>query len=357
MISKLLARFSAAASSSPPSPSPSSPLLKPPSLTGYGQREKDILSACAGRSLLRVDNYSKAELGAILALSLHLKRLAKADQLKHDTLQGKSIAMIFQKRSTRTRVSTETGSALLGMHSLFLGMEDIQLGVNESLRDSAIVLSRFNSLLLARVFGHDTVTELAKYSQVPVINALSAMHHPLQSLADIMTLQEQFHGQLEGKTICWIGDGNNVLNDLMLAGVMSGMKIRIATPGGVHEPNPDILHDCLEMGGSVQCFNDPVEALRGSDVIVTDTWVSMGQEKEKQARLATFGKFKITQALIAKGEVNPNWKFMHCLPRHEYEVEDEVFYSPNSVVFDEAENRMYTVMAVMLTMLNKHAEV
>lgn len=352
MISKFLLprRFSATASAAVSSPTPT------PNSTLYGAKEKEILAKLAGRSLLRVDNYSKAELQAILRLSLHLKQLHKREALKHDVLQGKSIAMVFQKRSTRTRVSTETGSALLGMHSLFLGMEDIQLGVNESLRDSAIVLSRFNSLLLARVFGHDTITELAKYSTVPVINALSAMHHPLQSLADIMTLQEQFGLELEGKTICWIGDGNNVLNDLMLAGVMSGMNIRIATPGGQHEPNASILSDARKMG-SVLCFNDPVEALNGSDVIVTDTWVSMGQEKEKQARLKTFGPFKITQQLIAQGKVNSNWKFMHCLPRHEYEVEDEVFYSPNSVVFDEAENRMYTVMAVMLTMLNKAGSV
>jgi ornithine carbamoyltransferase len=331
-------------------------------MTTYGPVERSIVQGLAGRSLLRVDDYSVQELNAVLALSRHLKALHKGNNLVHPQdnmpLTGKSLAMIFQKRSTRTRVSTETGAALLGMHALFLGVEDIQLGVNESLRDTAIVLSRYNSLILARVFGHEVVQELATYSTVPVINALSNSHHPLQALADIMTLQEHVSTNLTGRTIAWIGDGNNVLNDLMLAGVMSGCNIRVATPPGIHEPSKQVVESALaickkEGRGSVRLFNEPAEALQGADVVVTDTWVSMGQEAQKQARLKTFASFKVTMDLIKRGGANPNWKFMHCLPRHEFEVDDEVFYSPNSVVFDEAENRMYTVMAVMLTMLGK----
>jgi len=332
------------------------------SLSTYGPVERSILAGAAGRSLLRIDDYSVKEMNAILALSRHIKALHKGNNLIHPQdntpLTGKSIAMIFQKRSTRTRVSTETGAALLGMHSLFLGMEDVQLGVNESLRDTAIVLSRYNSLILARVFGHETVTELSTYSTVPVINALSNSHHPLQALADIMTLQEHISPNLAGSTICWIGDGNNVLNDLMLAGVMSGCNIRVATPPGIHEPNKQVVESAMnicknEGKGSVNLFHDPLDALKGADVVVTDTWVSMGQESQKQARLKTFSTYKVTNDLVTRGGANPNWKFMHCLPRHEFEVDDEVFYSPKSLVWDEAENRMYTVMAVMLTMLGK----
>jgi len=334
--------------------------------TTYGPAEKSILAGLAGKSLLRVDDYSVKELNAVLALSRHLKKLHKDNTLIHPQdntpLTGKSIAMIFQKRSTRTRVSTETGAALLGMHSLFLGMEDVQLGVNETIRDTAIVLSRYNSMILGRVFGHDTVVELSKYSTVPVINALSNSHHPLQSLADIMTLQEHISPNLTGATICWVGDGNNVLNDLMLAGVMSGCNIRIATPSGDHEPVKEVVEAarkiCKAEGkGSVHLFHEPTEALHGADVVVTDTWVSMGQESQKQARLKKFGGFKVMMDLVNKSGANPNWKFMHCLPRHEFEVDDEVFYSPRSIVFDEAENRMYTVMAVMLSMLGKASSV
>lgn len=328
-----------------------------------GAKSLAVLDGLKGRSLMRTDDYSVEEFHEVLALSHRIKEAHKRDKLVHGLfnapLMGKSISMIFQKRSTRTRVSTETGAALLGMHPMFLGSEDVQLGVNESLRDSAIVLSRYNSLILARVFGHEVVTELAKWSSVPVINALSNLHHPLQALADIMTLREALKtDDLTGKTIAWVGDGNNVFNDLMLAGVMSGCHIRIATPGGEHVPSSAIVDSALKIcktrgKGSVSIYTDPVEGLKGADCIVTDTWVSMGQEAQKQARLAKFANYKITMDLIKKAGVNENWKFMHCLPRHVDEVSDEVFYSPNSIVFDEAENRMYTVMAVMLTMLGK----
>ena len=325
---------------------------------------KATLRQLAGKSLLRVDDYTPAQLQAILNFSHDLKAKHKAEYFTTPAaraLLGKSIAMIFQKRSTRTRVSTETGANLLGMQSLFLGSEDVQLGVNESLRDTAIVLARYNSLILARVFGHDTVATLSKYSTVPVINALSNSHHPLQSLADVMTLQERFGTNLKNLTVSWVGDGNNVLSDLMLACVMSGAKVRIATPPRDHEPSVEVVQAARRIAetlgdsptSAVELFHDPTQALRGADVVVTDTWVSMGQESQKAQRLKTFAPYKITRDLVERSGAKPGWVFLHCLPRHPEEVDDDVFYSPNSIVFDEAENRMYTVMAVMLTMLGK----
>lgn len=262
--------------------------------------------------------------------------------------------MIFQKRSTRTRVSTETGMNLLGGQSLFLGPSDIQLGVNESMRDTALVLSRFNSIILARVFSHDDISELSKWATVPVINALSDMHHPLQTLADLMALEDHF-GDLRGKTLAWVGDGNNVLHDLMLGGAKLGMNIRIATPVG-YECNAGVLETTKKLGadsGTKDVFvtNVASEAVKESDVVVTDTWVSMGQEAEYAKRVKEFDGYQVNATLMK--QANPGAVFLHCLPRHPEEVSDEVFYSEQSLVFPEAENRMWTVMAVMAAQLGK----
>jgi ornithine carbamoyltransferase len=256
--------------------------------------------------------------------------------------------MIFQKRSTRTRVSTETGMALLGGHALFLGPTDIQLGVNESMRDTANVLARFNDVILARVFGHGDVVELAHHSDVPVINALSDLHHPLQTLADLMTLQEHFGKEnLRGKTVAWVGDGNNVLHDLALGSAILGMNVSVATPAG-YEMNADILAKTEKLaaaaGASVSTTTVAAEAVKDSHVVVTDTWVSMGQEDEYAKRVAEFDGYQVTNELMAHAD--PTAVFLHCLPRHPEEVADEVFYSDKSLVFPEAENRMWTVMAV-----------
>jgi ornithine carbamoyltransferase len=258
------------------------------------------------------------------------------------------MSMIFQKRSTRTRVSTETGMAMLGGHALFLGPSDIQLGVNESMRDTASVLARFNDIILARVFGHKDVVELAKYSETPVINALSDMHHPLQTLADLMTLQEHFGKEnLPGKTLAWVGDGNNVLNDLALGSAMLGINVNIATPKG-YEMDPDIMSRtktlAAESGSSIETTTVAKEAVKGSHVVVTDTWVSMGQEAEYAKRVAEFDGYQVNTELMSHAD--PSAVFLHCLPRHPEEVTDEVIYSNKSLVFPEAENRMWTVMAV-----------
>lgn len=269
-------------------------------------------------------------------------------------LDGHSVSMIFQKRSTRTRVSTETGMFLLGGHALFLGPSDIQLGVNESMRDTAAVLSRFNDLVLARVYKHGDITELAKYSTVPIINALSDLHHPLQTLADLMALQQHFGKDLSGKTVSWVGDGNNVLHDLMLGSVKMGMNVQIATPKG-YEPDAKILAKTEELakanGVTVMTTTVADDAVRGADVVVTDTWVSMGQEDEYAKRVKEFDGYQVNSALMKRA--NPGAVFLHCLPRHVEEVTDEVIYSDASLVFPEAENRMWTVMAVMAAQLGK----
>lgn len=320
------------------------------------------LSAMVGRNFLSIDELSNEELRGLLDLSKKFRdTYGKESKVDPTTagkpMTGKSVAMIFQKRSTRTRVSTETGCYLLGGHGLFLGPSDIQLGVNESMKDTALVLSRFNSIILARVFGHKDIVELAEHSTVPVINALSDLHHPLQTLADLMALEDHFGTEnIRGKTLAWVGDGNNVLHDLMLGCAKLGMNVRIATPTG-YECNGDIMkktQQLAEENGTADVFTTTVadEAVKGSDVIVTDTWVSMGQEEEYAKRMKEFEGYEVNSELMSKA--NDGCAFLHCLPRHPEEVTDEVFYSDASLVFPEAENRMWTVMAVMAAQIGKY---
>jgi len=304
-----------------------------------------------GRNLMSIADLSKEELLELLELSAALKAHYKGGATDRPLI-AKSIAMIFQKRSTRTRVSTETGMALMGGHPLFLGPGDIQLGVSETMLDTAKVLSRFNSIILARVFDHKDVVELAEHAEVPVINALSDMYHPLQTLADLLTLQEQFGKNLEGLTVSWVGDGNNVLHDLMIGAAKLGMNIQIATPDA-YPPNEGVLQltrqICEANGKKVMLSNDPIEAVTNANVVVTDTWVSMGQEGKASEKLRDFQGYQVTIEMMAHAAANA--VFLHCLPRHKEEVSDEVFYSEKSLVFPEAENRMWTVMAVIVSLL------
>jgi len=308
-----------------------------------------------GQHFISIDQLSNDELKGLLEVSHEYKEIyADKSKLLPKPLDGHSVSMIFQKRSTRTRVSTETGMAMLGGHALFLGPSDIQLGVNESMRDTACVLSRFNDLILARVYAHSDITKLAKYSEVPIINALSDLHHPLQTLADLMALQQNFGKELSGKTVAWVGDGNNVLHDLMLGSIKMGMNVQIATPTG-YEPDAEILakSKVLAEENGVRLTTTTVadEAVNGADVVVTDTWVSMGQEDEYEKRVKEFDGYQVNTELMAKA--NDGAVFLHCLPRHVEEVTDEVIYSDASLVFPEAENRMWTVMAVMAAQLGK----
>ena len=274
-----------------------------------------------------ISQLSNEELDRLLNLSLQLKADFKDNEKSARNtrpLLGTSMSMIFQKRSTRTRVSTETGVFLLGGHALMLGPQDIQLGVNESLKDTARVLCRFNDIILARVFGHADVVELAAESSVPVINALSDKYHPLQTLADLMALKEHFK-TIKGLTLAWVGDGNNVLHDLMIGSLKQGMNVRVATPKG-YDADPEILAEAKQIakdnGVTLLLTHDPQEAVKGSNVVVTDTWISMGQEEEAKKRKQDFAGYQVNSELMALADSNA--VFLHCLPRKPEEVSDEV---------------------------------
>lgn len=251
---------------------------------------------------------------------------------------------------------------------MFLGKEDIQLGVNESLYDTSVVISSMVSGIVARVNGHGDVAELAKHSSVPVINALSDLYHPLQTIADFLTVHEAFPTAqtstknslgLEGLKIAWIGDANNVLFDLAIGAQKLGVDLAVATPKGYEIPSfmKDIIlgsGEGVEKRGTFTETRVPEEAVKNADILVTDTWVSMGQEDEKQKRLKAFEGFQITKDLADRGGANEGWQFMHCLPRKPEEVADEVFYSPKSLVFQEAENRLWAaIVALEAFVVNK----
>jgi ornithine carbamoyltransferase len=248
---------------------------------------------------------------------------------------------------------------------MFLGKDDIQLGVNESLYDTSKVISSMVSCMVARVGPHSDVEELAKHSSVPVINALSDKYHPLQTIADFLTIYEAFPGRITHETsfkIAWVGDANNVLFDLAIGATKLGVDVAVATPKGYEIPD-DIRDTIMKAGvvvknpGKIMETNDPMEAVNDADVIVTDTWVSMGQEEEKLKRLKAFEGFQITSDLAQRGGAKEGWKFMHCLPRHPEEVSDEVFYGKRSLVFPEAENRLYSIMAVLDALVEKKGEI
>ncbi len=310
------------------------------------------MESLVGKSLLTLRDFSKDEIDYLLDLSSKLKKQMSAKEIIKP-LDGYSMAMIFQKRSTRTRVSTETGISYLGGHALFLGSDDIQLGKNETLKDTSKVLGRFNDILLARVYEHNIVEELSKEGSVPVINALSDKYHPLQILADYMTIIEQL-GKLDGMTIAWVGDGNNVLHSIMVSAAKMGINLKIATPND-YRPDLDVIEiaqtESERYGTDFVITTDPIVAVKGANIIITDTWISMGQDSEKEKRILDFAGYQITMNMLSNAA--EDWKFMHCLPRKPNEVDDEVFYSDRSIVWDEAENRMYTVMAVTLALLNK----
>ncbi|XP_077472690.1 ornithine transcarbamylase, mitochondrial isoform X2 [Stigmatopora argus] len=307
-----------------------------------------------GRSCLTLKDFSPREIQKILWVSADLKERIKREKQHVPLLRGKSAALIFEKRSTRTRMSTETGLALLGGHPCFLAPQDIHLGVNETCADTARVLSGMCDLVLARVQRHATLEELQKASSVPVVNGLSDLYHPIQILADFLTLQEHY-GSLAGLTLCWIGDGNNVLHSFMMTAPKLGVHLKIATPKG-YEPNQSIVQEAEQLarkhGSQLWLTQDPTAAARDSDVLVTDTWVSMGQEDEKEKRLRDFRGFRVSAQMT--GTARPDWTFLHCLPRKKEEVDDEVFYSPRSLVFPEAENRKWTIMGLMASLLTDY---
>lgn len=265
-------------------------------------------------------------------------------------LEGKSLAMIFEKPSTRTRVSLEVAAWELGGHPLYLSANELQLGRGETIADTARVLSRYVHGITARVHSHGTVLQLAENASVPVINALSDWEHPLQILADLQTMSQNFQA-LDGLQIGWIGDGNNVCNSLILASAILRMEITVASPPG-YGPKAEILEEARALGGSPRVVEEPGEAAGGADVLVTDTWVSMGDEAEEAERLRVFGRYQINSQLMdlaGDGAIA-----LHCLPAHRgQEITDEVMDGPRSRVFDEAENRMHTSKAVMAWLMGE----
>jgi ornithine carbamoyltransferase len=300
-----------------------------------------------GRSLDSLLHLTKEEIEQILKTSKLLKSKLLCGE-KHPLLRGKTLAMIFEKPSTRTRVSFEVGMWQLGGYALYLSSSDLQLGRGETIADTARTLSRYVNGIMARVFAHQTILDLIKYSSVPVINGLSDLTHPCQGLADLFTIYEK-KGRLSGLKLAYIGDGNNVAHSLILGCSKLGMEINLACPKG-YEPNPKVVSKGKEegrkSGGRVRVMNDPREAVRMADVIYTDVWASMGQEKEHEKRIKIFKPYQIHTKLIK--EAKEDYLFMHCLPAHRgEEVTDEVADSKNSIIFDQAENRLHTQKALL----------
>jgi len=284
---------------------------------------------------------------------LDLTKDVKANKAKYaDALKGKSIGLIFQKPSNRTRVSFEIGMVQLGGHALYLGPDELDMGGRESVKDVACVLSRYLDGIVARTYKHEDVKELARYARIPVINGLSDRAHPCQALADIFTIKEKL-GAFKDATVAYIGDGNNVLNSLMCACAKVGLDIRIASPKG-YEPTREIVgianKFAKESGAKIEISNDPKTAARDADVIYTDVWVSMGQEKDSKSRLKAFKGFQVNDSLMKLAKTI--CLVMHCLPAHRgQEITDSVIDSNNSVVYDQAENRMHVQKAVLLQLL------
>ena len=288
------------------------------------------------RHFLTLDDLSAKELADLLARSIDMKRRRVTGQ----PLAGKVVAMIFEKSSTRTRVSFESGVAQLGGTTLFLSPRDMHLDRGEPLEDTARVMSRMVDAIVIRANHHEMVERFAAHSRVPVINALTDRYHPCQLLADVQTWIEH-RGPVAGKSAAWIGDGNNVCHSWIEAARLFGFQLHIATPAG-YEPKPEIV------GGSnyVTLTHDPADAARGVDLIVTDTWASMGQESEKTKRAQAFQGFQVTPALMRLAEDNA--LFMHCLPAYRgQEVAADVIDGPQSVVWDEAENRLHAQKALL----------
>jgi len=299
------------------------------------------------KHLLSMQDLNPKEIEAILDKAAELKeRLRKGEP--HELLHGKTLGMIFAKPSTRTRVSFETAMTQLGGHATHLSMSDLQLGRGETIADTARTLSRYVDAIMARLFKHEDIVELARNSSVPVINGLTALHHPCQTLADLMTIREK-KGKLRGLKLAWVGDGNNVCNSLLLGCTLVGMSVSAACPRG-YEPPADIAEqarkNASKTGAKVEIVNDPVKAVVGADIIYTDVWVSMGQDAEKEQRINAFKGYQVNSQLV--GKAKPDVIVMHCLPAHRgLEITDEVIDGPHSVVFDQAENRMHAQKGIL----------
>lgn len=305
-----------------------------------------------GKDMLSIHDLSVDEVQEILALAKEFKAKQKAG-VPHKILKGKTLGMIFEKSSTRTRVSFETGMYQLGGQALFLSNRDLQLGRGEPIRDTARVLSRYLDGIMIRTFGHDRVEELAKWADIPVINALTDLLHPCQVLTDLLTIEEYKGKNLKGLKMAYVGDGNNMTNSFLYGCAKVGMTFVAATPED-YRPDATVfknaLEDAKETGASLSLVTDPHEAVKDADIVVTDTWASMGQEAEHEARKKIFAPYQVNKELLEGADKRVI--VMHCLPAYRgEEITEEVLEANADVIFDEAENRLHTQKAIMaLTM-------
>ena len=311
-----------------------------------------MINTLQGKDLLSIHDLSVEEVELILSLAHGMKVEQKAG-IPHRVLEGKTLGMIFEKSSTRTRVSFEVGMYQLGGTALFLSNRDLQLGRGEPIKDTARVLSRYLDGIMIRTFEHEKAEEFAKYSTVPVINGLTDLLHPCQVLTDLLTIQEHKGKNLRGLKMAYVGDGNNMANSYCLGAAKVGIHLTVATPNN-YKPNQKVFEfareDSIATGGSVIWTEDPIEAVKDADVVVTDTWASMGQEAEHDERKKIFEKYQVNSELMSHADKRAI--VMHCLPAYRgEEITDEVFEKNADVIFDEAENRLNTQKEIMaLTM-------
>lgn len=303
------------------------------------------------KDFLTLADVSPDSILELLKLASDIKSKWVANE-EYEPLKGKTLGMIFEKSSTRTRVSFEVGMLQLGGHGLFLSSNDIQIGRGETVADTAKVLSQFVDGIMIRTFGHEKIEELAESATIPVINGLTDMFHPCQALADLLTIQE-VKGKLAGLKMAYIGDGNNVVHSLMIACAKTGIDFSIACPAG-YEPNKEIIEyakkEAKQQGCEIVVTDSPAEAIEGADIVYADVWTSMGQEAENAVRLAAFKEYQINAELVKHAK--EDYIFMHCLPAHrEEEVTAEIIDGPNSVVFHQAGNRLHAQKAILVDLL------
>jgi len=300
-----------------------------------------------GKDIISLHDLTREEIEQIVDLGALMKLRRKAGE-ERPLLKGKTLGMIFTKTSTRTRVSFEVAMFQLGGHALYLGANDLQLKLGETIADTARVLSRYLDGIMIRTFAHKDVTDLAQYATIPVINGLTDLLHPCQILADLLTIKEK-KGRFDGLKLAYVGDGNNVCHSLMFGTAKVGIDMAIATPEG-YEPNQEItrlaMEDARASGATIEIGHDPFVAVDGADIIYTDTWASMGQEAEHDKRVKVMKPFQVNDRLVKAAK--KDCLFMHCLPAHRgEEVTDEVADGPHSVIFDQAENRLHAQKAIL----------
>lgn len=310
-----------------------------------------LVSSLKGKDLLTLLDYTSEEVQNLVKLATQLKTITKAGKCPK-LLDGKMLGMIFEKHSTRTRISFEVGMNQLGGKAMFLHSRDLQIGRGEPISDTGKVLSGYLDAIMIRANSHKMVKELAENATIPVINGLTDLYHPCQALADLETIAEN-KGNLKGLKIAYVGDGNNVAHSLVIAAAHVGMNVAIATPSG-YECNSDIIVKAQVIakanGSTITVTNNPVEAVANADVVYTDVWTSMGQEEESAKRLVDFKDYQINDKLVAHAK--PDYMFLHCLPAHrEEEVASSVIDGPNSFVFEQAENRLHAQKAVLASIL------